>query len=64
MRTYTFYIWDARYSVPSLAFIDARADALVADLARRKLEESDHHLAVEVLDGDTLLLRIARENAQ
>ncbi|MFZ4607913.1 MAG: hypothetical protein ACOYM5_16840 [Caulobacter sp.] len=64
MRTYTVYIWDARYTVPSLAFIDAGPDVQVADLARRRLEESHHHLAVEVLDGDTLLLRIARENAE
>ena len=50
VRTYTFYIWDARYTVPSLAFIDAGPDAPVADLARDRLEESHHHLAVEVLD--------------
>jgi len=50
--------------VRSLAFVDARPDTLVAELARQKLEESEHHLAVEVLDGETLLFRIARENAE
>lgn len=64
MRTYAVYIRDARYSVPSLAFVDVRADTLVADLARRKLEESEHHLAVEVLDGETLLFRVARDNVE
>ncbi len=64
MRTYTVYIRDERYSVPSLVFVDARSEMLVADLARQKLEESAHHLAVEVLDGDTLLLRIARDGLE
>ena len=64
MRTYAIYIRDARYSVPSLAFVDLRAEALVADLARQKLAESEHHLAVEVLDGDTLLVRVSRDNLE
>ena len=64
MRTYTVYIRDARYSVPSLHFVDVKPDVLVADLARQKLDESGHHLAVEVLDGDTLLFSLARDGAQ
>jgi hypothetical protein len=64
VRTYTVYIRDARYSVPSLLFVDVKADVLVADLARQKLDESAHHLAVEVLDGDTLLFRIARDGVE
>lgn len=64
MRTYTVYIHDARYSVPSLVFIDITPDTLVGDIARQKLEESEHHLGVEVLDGDTVLFRIARDGVE
>lgn len=64
MRTYTVYIRDARYSVPSLIFVDVGPGVQVADLARRKLEESEHHLAVEVADGDTVLFRVARDGVE
>lgn len=64
MHTYTVYIRDARYSVPSLVFVDVPADTVVADLARRKLAESDHYLAVEVLDGETVLFQIARDGLE
>lgn len=63
MRTYAIYIRDARYSVPSLLLVDAGADR-VADLAREKLDESPHHLAVEVVDGDTVLFRIQRADGE
>ncbi|MCF8503895.1 MAG: hypothetical protein K9G59_03190 [Caulobacter sp.] len=64
MRTYTVYIRDVRYSVPQLLFVNVKPDVLVADLARQKLDESEHYLAVEVLDGDTLLFRLVREGVE
>jgi len=64
MRTYAIYIRDARYSVPSLLLVDAGVDERIADLAREKLDESPHHLAVEVVDGDTVLFRIQRDDGE
>lgn len=64
VRTYAILIRDARYSVPSLVLADVAAHAQIAELVRKKLEESPHHLAIEVLDGDTLVLRVARDGAE
>ncbi|HRD28461.1 MAG TPA: hypothetical protein PLO65_09190 [Caulobacter sp.] len=64
MRTYAIYIRDVRYSVPSLLLVEAAAEERVADIARQKLEESPHHLAVEVVEGDTVLFRFQRADGE
>jgi len=64
VRTYAIYIRDVRYSVPSLLLVEAAAEERVADIARQKLEESPHHLAVEVVEGDTVLFRFQRADGE
>ena len=57
MRTFTFYIEDERYSVPTLLFVTTRDEAHARRLARQKLAEP-HHLSVEVRDGDDVLFKL------
>ena len=58
MRTFTFFLTDQRYSVPTVAFITARDVEWAAELARKQLGESPHHLAVELRENDELIGRI------
>jgi len=55
--TYSFYIEDDRYSVPTLLFVDAADDASALRMARDKLAEP-HHVAIEVRDGYRILERL------
>lgn len=55
MATFQLFIDDDRYSVPTLRFLMARSDALACQLASRVLEESPHHLGVELYRNDRRL---------
>lgn len=61
MRNLTFYIFDSRYSVPNINFavLDTSEDG--RSHAERLLRDSEHHTAVEVRDGDEVLLRLDRD---
>jgi hypothetical protein len=59
MQTYTLFIDDDRYSVPTLQFVTADDAAAMWRIAREKLSEP-HHLAVEVREGDLMLVHIER----
>lgn len=61
MRTFSFYIHDRRYSVPTLQLVTVRDEDRARELALQRLEETDHHLAVEVVEGQTELFRLSRE---
>ena len=50
MQTFSFFIHDQRYAVPTLQFVLVKDEARARELARRELMSSDHHLAVEVRD--------------
>jgi len=55
LHTFEFYLDDDRYAVPTLQLVaaDHHEDALI--IAERLLEESDHHLGVEIcLEGQRL----------
>ncbi|HZZ90441.1 MAG TPA: hypothetical protein VFE13_19085 [Caulobacteraceae bacterium] len=60
MRTFNLFIEDDRYTVPTLAFVTARDKRAALRLAMRRLEESPHHLCVEVCEGDDFLGHVAR----
>ena len=60
MRTYALYIHDRRYSVPTLKIVTAGDELDARELAQKHLEDGDHHLAVEVLEGQTELFRLER----
>ena len=54
-ETFEVYVDDDRYSVPTLHFIPAEHESMALKIARRLLDESPHHLGVEVcLEGRRL----------
>jgi hypothetical protein len=59
MQTYSLYIEDDRYSVPTLLFVDAADDASALRTAREKLAKP-HHMAIEVREGDRVVERVTR----
>jgi hypothetical protein len=61
VRTFSFMIQDDRYTVPTVALVDARDGGHARDLAARRVAESPHHLAVEVLEGEAFLFTVRRE---
>jgi hypothetical protein len=60
VQTYALYVDDDRYSVPTLLFVTANDDTAVRRIACEKLSEP-HHKAVEVLEGEQMLVRIERQ---
>lgn len=54
MVTFTFYIRDDRYDVPTMDFVVAQSEARARVRAAERLLESTHHTAVEVYEGDHL----------
>lgn len=61
MRTFSFYIHDRRYSVPTLQLVTVRDENRARELARARLEETEHHLSIEVVEDQTELFRLSRE---
>jgi hypothetical protein len=57
-RSYTLYIQDDRYSVPSLDAVGAENDAVAEAAARARLSGSPHYRAIEVWDGDRCVVKI------
>ncbi|MDO9472721.1 MAG: hypothetical protein Q7J28_06660 [Caulobacter sp.] len=63
MRTFSFYIHDQRYSVPTLQIVTVRDEERARELAQQRLYEGEHHLAVEVVEGQDELFRLERQGA-
>jgi hypothetical protein len=61
LKTYTFYIDDDRYSVPSLDAVSAADDSEAVITARARLAESPHYRAIEVWDDERQVAKIGRE---
>jgi hypothetical protein len=60
MRTLSFFIEDDRYAVPTLDFVTAPDRRRALALAKRRLGESSHHLAVDVFEDDKPLGHLVR----
>lgn len=60
MSAYEVYVYDDRYSVPTLHFIAADDAASVAETARSILLESPHHRRVEVWRSDERVFAAAQ----
>jgi hypothetical protein len=60
MRTYSLFIEDDRYSVPTLVVIEARSDDGAVAIAQRHLRESRHHQSVELCFEDRPLFKCRR----
>lgn len=63
MRTFSYFIKDDRYSVPTLQFAVVPDEARALELATRQLFSSPHHLAIEVHEGGQRLYRQERPGA-
>ena len=61
MVTYSLYIDDARYTVPTLVLVTLGDEAGLRDLARKKLNESKLHLAVTGWADNAFLFSFGRE---
>ncbi len=61
VQTFTLYIEDDRYSVPTLVFVIVRGEVRAKEIAKDRLAASSHHLSVEVWEDETLLFRAGRE---
>lgn len=58
VRTFSFYIHDARYSVPTLKLVQASNEREARLQAQAWLDESAHHEAIEVLEDERALFRL------
>lgn len=58
VRTFSFYIYDGRYSAPTLKLSPAMDEGDARRQAQLWLDESDHHHAIEVFEDDQLAFRI------
>jgi len=54
VATFTFYIRDERYTVPTLAIVVAQNAVRARALAAKRLLESPHHTAIDVYEGEAL----------
>ncbi len=63
MRMFNLFIEDARYTVPTLDIVTVRDAQCALELAVKRLNDSPHHVAVEVREGDELLARLGRDPA-
>lgn len=63
MNTYTIYIHDRRYSVPTLVAADFASDDLARAFAAERLASSKHYTAIEVWIDDTQVCDLKAETA-
>ena len=61
-QTYSCFIRDGRYSVPTLRLIEADDDACARRQALDELAASHHHLAVELRSDTRLVLKRERRS--
>ena len=63
MTTYTLYVHDGRYAVPTLLTIESRDDDSARAEARRRLETSEHYSAVEIWDDERRVAELKLDGA-
>jgi hypothetical protein len=58
VRTFSCFITDDRYTVPTLTFLLVADEALARELALRRLLESPHHRKIELMEnGERVFVR-------
>ena len=62
MTTFTLFIWDKRYNIPTVALIDAEDRTAVVAAARKRLEETLHYIAIEIFEDENMLVWLDRED--
>ena len=63
MTTYTLYVHDGRYAVPTLLTIDSRDDESARAHALRHLESSPHYSAVEIWDDERKVAQLTLDKS-
>ena len=61
MASYTLFVHDDRYTVPTFYLMTVASDGRAMDLAEEKLRSSPHYLRVEVFEADRLVGAVDRE---
>lgn len=62
MRTFSLYLDDDRYSVPTLEFLTVRDEARAREIASRRLFESEHYRRASLVEGDDPVCVLTRES--
>jgi len=52
VTTYTLYVHDSRYAVPTLLTVDLRDDDAVRAYAQQYFQRSPHYRSIEVWDDE------------
>jgi hypothetical protein len=60
LNTYTLYIHDDRYSVPSLDAVTVRDDERAREVARKRLAASPQYRLIEVWEDDRFVDKFER----
>lgn len=60
MKTYTLYIHDDRYSVPSLDAVTVRDDERALEVAKDRLASSPNYRLIEVWEDDRFIGKFER----
>lgn len=63
MTTYTLYVQDGRYAVPTLLTIESRDDESARAHALRHLQSSSHYRSVEIWDDERQVGKLGPEPA-
>ncbi len=61
MRTFNFFIDDDRYSVPTFNLVTVADVHRALETAEKLMRDSEHHLGVEVLDGEVRVFGIGSQ---
>jgi hypothetical protein len=60
LKTYTLYIHDDRYSVPSLDAVTVRDDERACEVGANRLTVSPHYQSIEVWEDDRFVDKFER----
>ena len=62
MRSFSFYIEDDRYSVPTLEFVTVRSIEQARELATARLSLSPHLRRIKVCDAEDQVFDVSRDD--
>ena len=63
VNTYTLYVYDGRYAVPTLLTVEMRDDERVREYAAQRLAESVHYSAVEIWEDDRQVAHVTADGS-
>jgi hypothetical protein len=63
VKTYTLYVHDGRYAVPTLLTVEMRDDERVREYAAQRLAESVHYKAVEIWEDDRAVAHVTADGS-